>query len=354
MPSKQAVRFRGGYPLLSRVLKTDPEGAWSLRRAIAEFAIVAANDNHAQASEYAGDDDFEPAGQETVEFRGERRHQMKPSVNVMLADALRVVRHADGTMFRHAGLSDAKVIGRDTFRLADMIFSTSELVRRPEAGGLMLNFGWTRKGKRAEPEIDTRDSKGGHSGSSRSLTHITAYLKMPGAVKSPLRADSYRTPVSDKRIIPDMLDPLPQVVEARAMLADAIANTRSMPAVTKLPDGIAKGARFFGGISFGKDDARHPIDVWENGNDAQHQLSDRAREIVDEIAARGNLKSLGIRLGYSADYADRAAKAALKDAVAEAKRIFPPPPRVRAVARGSLIVITCSEIARACSASSSS
>lgn len=39
-----------------------------------------------------------------------------------------------------------------------------------------------------------------------------------------------------------------------------------------------------------------------------------AASVVEEVAARGTLKSIGLRLGYSEAYADRAGKAAIIDA----------------------------------------
>ncbi|ULJ73392.1 hypothetical protein [Rhizobium gallicum] len=36
--------------------------------------------------------------------------------------------------------------------------------------------------------------------------------------------------------------------------------------------------------------------------------------MIEEVAGRGTLKSIGIRLGYAEEYADRAGKAALGEA----------------------------------------
>jgi hypothetical protein len=112
-----------------------------------------------------------------------------------------------------------------------------------------------------------------------------------------------------------MYDPQRGVVEARAIL-QALGVDGSVPfdclpvPASKIDDVVAKGAGFLGGILNRKGNT-------SSGAQALEAPAERRGEVVtviEEVAARGTLKSIGLCLGKSGVYADRAGKAALIEA----------------------------------------
>ncbi len=318
---KTIIRFRGGYPLLRRILKSDPTGAWSMRKAMMITGLIAANDNT-------------PAAANPVSLQVERRQQYKPSPDWMVSDAHRVrvtcsVKDPAGTMRRHAGAHDVQRVAADTFRLGDMVFSTSSSRRRPAVGGLMLSFGQSSKGQPIAPQVDTRDEKGGAGAGQRSEAAKRAYLALRPAVASPLTAEGDCMATSAIAAIPDMYDPRPGVEEARALLAkfgvDGSVPFKAIGLGRLLPTGFPLAMDCFGGISAGKETAKTPIQVAELVEDDPANISEGTMTVLEVVAERGSLSALGVRLGYSGGYADRAGKGALLNAVDELKRLFPAP-----------------------------
>jgi hypothetical protein len=109
--------------------------------------------------------------------------------------------------------------------------------------------------------------------------------------------------MSGEPALVDMYTPQAGTEKAREELAEAYA-AGNLPPVTKCPTVIAKGARFLAGISRAKQTASVSAPSWQ---DPAMPLS----PVLDEVAARGTLESIGIRVGFKGGYADRAGKKAL-------------------------------------------
>ncbi len=322
-------RFRGGYPLLKKLIKKDPAQAWSMMQAISHSPIVAVNDNY-RSNAWKGSDDYEPAQSSFEPLHAEFIHDVKPTINQMLADALRirVTRKADGKVvksgWKHRERENDTDLGVDFITrvegdeqfIGDMVFSTHPSRHRP-AGGLMVRYGSTRRGKTLEPQIRATKPRGG-SLPERSKLAIESMLALRGVTE-------IRTYVTGADSLPDMFDPTPASIEAKEVLANAMANTGQMPPITKCPTAIAKGAFFFGGIKKPKPTAVTPVDIWDRMEPDLDTLTAKAKVVVDEVGNRGNYRSLGLRFGYQGGYADRAGKRILLEASDEVARIIPAP-----------------------------
>jgi len=141
------------------------------------------------------------------------------------------------------------------------------------------------------------------------------YLKTKPTMRSPFEAMPLPRNISNRPVLPPMLDPLPGVTEARRLLqslgVDGSVPFDQLPfPATRCKDAIAKGAGFIGGVSNSKGNTSGGGQAWE----APEVRQGEAAAVIEEVAARGTLKSIGTRLGYSEDYADRAGKAALVEA----------------------------------------
>ncbi len=253
----------------------------------------------------------EPRNDGPDEIAPERLHEIGPSINDMLADLLRVrvTRFADGIVHRVDGMATEPTFAGDTGLLAGMTFYLRPKVRRGVEGGMMLSY-TDADGNVRRPAYAANKPRGGKR-PHRTKAAVQAYLDRPAAAASPLRTEGYQRPMSGAPALPAMYDPLPGVEEARAVLAEAYANDNT-PAVTKCPPAIAKGARFIAGIVGAKQTASVPAPAWHEPE--AKPLS----PVIEEVAARGNLTSIGRLLGYRGGYADRAGKRAL---LAEAKKM---------------------------------
>jgi hypothetical protein len=139
------------------------------------------------------------------------------------------------------------------------------------------------------------------------------YLALPGAVASPLTATGWHRPLSGEPALAPMYDPQAGVEAARAFLrehgVDGSVSFDQLPfPATKLPDAIARNARFIGGMSGRCQTASSA--TFGNGEPSE-PISATAGKVVDEVGSRGTLQSIGIKLGYRGGYADRAGKKAL-------------------------------------------
>lgn len=172
--------------------------------------------------------------------------------------------------------------------------------------GRLQQWGATRKGKALKP-VDRTALGGDRTVSSR---NVHRYLDAKPTIPSPLHAVPYQRPFSGEQALPPMLDPLDGVECNRAILAEAYAKTPHAE-ITRCPTVIAKGAEFLGGISKPKGTSSSGVvGVWEGPEPRKGEVG----EVLEEVAARGTLRSIGERLGYSGDYADRAGKRALLEA----------------------------------------
>jgi hypothetical protein len=181
--------------------------------------------------------------------------------------------------------------------------------------GKLMEWGVTAKGKKLKPTDRPRIS-----GEAVSTTRSPGfYLNTKATTKSPMEAQHYHRPIHAGPALSSMYDPLPGVEDARRLLrsigVDGSVDAGSVPGITRYPTGVAEGAHFFGGVSNPSGNSSSGALMWEGPEDRENN----ATAIVEEVAARGSLKSIGIRLGYSESYAHVAGKEAL---VGMAEKLF--------------------------------
>ncbi|ASY56356.1 hypothetical protein [Sinorhizobium sp. CCBAU 05631] len=178
--------------------------------------------------------------------------------------------------------------------------------------GRLVEWGSTKKGRKLKP-VDRVKAGGGAAKTSR--RNPDRYLKTKATTPSPMHATSLPRNVSDRPVLPPMYDPQSGVEVNRALLrrlgADGSVPINELPVkATKGETVVAKGAGFLGGVSRPSGNASSGAQAWE----APEVRKSEVATIVEEVAARGTLKSIGLMLGYGEAYADRAGKAALVDA----------------------------------------
>ncbi|MBX5017484.1 MULTISPECIES: hypothetical protein [Rhizobium] len=177
--------------------------------------------------------------------------------------------------------------------------------------GRLIEWAVTKKGHRLRP-VDRVAQVGGDAVHQRDPAR---YLKTRATAPSPF--DAYPLPrnMSGQPMLPPMLDPLNGVAEGRRLLQslgiDGTVPLEKLPIpATRCSDAVAKNAVFLGGISSPKGNTSSGAQAWE----APEATRGEAATVIEEVFARGTLRSIGLRLGYSEDYADRAGKAALIEA----------------------------------------
>lgn len=290
MRKSKRIRFRGTLPLINWLSKNEPEFAPSVIRAIRE------------ASRTSDEPDLAALP----------RREMRPTVGELMTAATDAFRNYVKGGKRHEG-KGARIEGGSYFwepswfHLGDLVFFRGKLIQ----------WGATRSGRKLFPMEQIRGA-----GGKRQARNTDRYLATKATAPSPLTATTLPRPMrTDSELIP-MYDPLPRkepadrdphgcfgVEEGRALLRQ-LEEAGGLPPVTKCPPAIARGAYFFGGVSAPSGNAaKGTIGAW----DAPEPRSGEAQIVLDEIAARGTLKSLGVRLGYADGYADRAAKRVLVD-----------------------------------------
>lgn len=356
-PRSGRVRYRGGYPALHWLAKRDPAGALAVLQYIralsssqapehdqVETPLLADNDNDvhdAYAHDGVGEAPVSLGFSEIMtEDEGEsgiapeHLHVIKPSVNEMLADMLRVrfVRYSDGQTHSVTGMDTRPIKRRGKIVLAGMTFWRNPSARKSKADPLEMQSYADSSARVQKPRVDADKPKGGKS-NSRSDEDIARYLGWGGAVASPLTAEALRTPLSGEPALMPMLAPMRRrapnafvdaygkfdaegrfgVEEAREYLrhygVDGSVSFEDLPfPATKCPPRKAKGARFIGGrtgskptrTTPGRSKVSEPIEV----------MGETAI-VLEEVAARGTLTSIGQRLGKRRSYADRYGKRAL-------------------------------------------
>ncbi|MDX0592407.1 hypothetical protein GOD07_25800 [Sinorhizobium medicae] len=272
-------RYRGTLPALRWLFDSHPDLAPALATALPK-----------PASNWR--DDAEDNAQE-----------IRPTVGELLkaaSDAFRVyvksgVRHVGAGLVVEAD-EDGERIALGSLRFRD---------------GRLVEWGSTRKGHKLRP-VDRVKAGGGSNSSHRSPKR---YLETKATTPSPLHVSSLPRNMSDRPVLPPMYDPQSDVETNRELLrklgVDGSVPFDELPTpATKGHDATAKGAGFLGGISRSSGNASSGAQAWEAPEARQGEIA----SVVEEVAARGTLKSIGLRLGYSEAYADRAGKAALIDA----------------------------------------
>lgn len=190
--------------------------------------------------------------------------------------------------------------------------------------GQLVEWTVTKKGRRLGPLDRLREG----SPDKPTVRNPRLYLKTKSCTKSPFEAHHHHRPISDEPALPPMYDPLPRakpsprdkhgrfgVVEAREVLktygVDGSVSFSALPfPAQRFGTVVAKGASFIGGVSRLSGNSSSGAVSWEVPERPKGQIA----TILEEVAAKGTLKSIGVRLGYSKEYADRAGKAALVEA----------------------------------------
>ncbi|MEY9629862.1 hypothetical protein [Sinorhizobium fredii] len=232
----------------------------------------------------------------------DNRQEIRPTVGELMKAA--------SDAFRVYARKGARHIG------AGMVVKTVDDVEHITLGslkfrdGLLVEWGTTAKGHKLKPvdRVVAPATKTARRNPDR-------YLATNATTPSPLHASPLPRNVSDRPVLPPMYDPQAGVEENRELLrslgVDGSVRFDELPlAATKCETAVAKGAVFLGGVSRPSGNSSSGAQAWEAPEVRQGEVA----SIVEEVAARGTLKSIGLRLGYSDAYADRAGKAALIEA----------------------------------------
>jgi len=197
--------------------------------------------------------------------------------------------------------------------------------RRGKPGGMLLR--WVdRGGKIRHPSHKASKPRGGKR---PYRLDPWGYLAVKPTTPAPMDSQPLQPAFSGEPVLMPMYTPLlrkaPDAYDHRGRygVEEAHADLRAMgidgsvpferlpfPA-TKCPTGIAKDARFIGGISGRSQTASSSV---IGKVEESPKVEARVEGILDEVASRGTLESIGVRLGYRGGYADRAGGKALLEA----------------------------------------
>lgn len=212
-------------------------------------------------------------------------------------------------------LSPTTVAG-DTIEIGQLTYYTRPKARRGKAGGMLLHW-MDREGKIQRPAFLANRPRGGKR---PYRVDPERYLALKPVTPAPMDAQSYQRAISTEPALMPMYTPLLRkkpdafdevgrfgVEEARAVLVefgvDGSVPFDALPfPATKCPTVVAKGARFIAGIS-GRSQTASPGVVGKIEDTPK--LDATVAEILDEVAARGSLTSIGERLGKTGGYAVR-------------------------------------------------
>ncbi len=229
--------------------------------------------------------------------------KIRPTIGELMkaaSDAFRVYVR-DGV--RHVGAGLAREMDED---IEHTTFGSMKF-----RDGRLVEWGRTKKGHKLGPvdRIEVCESENSHRNPDRYLN------KTKATTPSPMHASSLPRNVSDRPVLPPMLDPQAGVEANRELLSalgvDGSVRFDDLPiAATKCETAVAKGAGFLGGVSRPSGNSSAGAQAWE----APEERKGEVVEVIEEVAARGTLKSIGLRLGYSENYADRAGRTALIEA----------------------------------------
>lgn len=203
--------------------------------------------------------------------------------------------------------------------------------KRRHPGGMLVTY-TDDSGRLQRPIYRATKPRGGKS-PHRTAAQTETYLSYPPAIESPLAAEGLRTPMSGDPALGNFYHPMIRrapgkfmdqygkldmegrfgVEEARDRLrhygVDGSVPFEALPfPATKCPTRRAKGARFIAGITASKETKSVPAigRSW-----VPEPMTGETAIVLDEVAARGNLTRIGMRLGKRRGYADRYAKVAL-------------------------------------------
>lgn len=214
------------------------------------------------------------------------RQEIRPTIGELLAAS----HDEDSVAHPQLATNDGVTLGRLRFRK-----------------GALIEWGVTKKGKKLKPTDRPRIS-GDAASTSRNPAF---YLATKATTPSPMEAHHYHRPFIWGAVLPPMYDPLPGVEAARreleALGVDGSVAAERIDNVTMCPTVPAEGAGFLGGVSNPSGNSSSGAVMWET----PEPIVSSAMVVIEEVAARGTLKSIGMRLGYLGEAADKAGKAAL-------------------------------------------
>ncbi|RWF66637.1 hypothetical protein [Mesorhizobium sp.] len=362
------TRFRGGSPALNWLAKKDPDAALAMFHRLRDEAcgygaeageayLDPRDRNPDDAETHVAPDQpltsetlAEPAQDGPDEWWPEMLHEIKPGLHEMLRSAGGVAWPWSGERIKRNG--QTKWLGepwrytycllpllppdtKNIVELGGLTFYTraaspAQPTRRGKAGGMLLSY-VDDTGTLKRPAYKSSKPRGGkrpHRGDP------AGYIALPAAVARPGTAEGLRTAISDQPALMPMLTPQTRreprwsldihgrvdtlgrygVAEARSVL-EAFGIDGSVPferlpyATARHPTAVvAKGARFAGGIT-GRCQTASAATVGKA--EEPPKMDERTEQVLEEVAARGTLESLGNALGYSGGYADRAGQKAL-------------------------------------------
>lgn len=249
-------------------------------------------------------------------------HSVSPELHEMLRSAGGIAWPWCGVQYRRDGkvrwrgepwayefLAAPSIAGRHLVSLKGLTFYTRPGARRGLEGGMLLAY-LDDAGCVQRPVLKANKPRGGKR---PYRENPAGYLALPGATPSPLSATGWRRPLSKEPALAPMFDPQAGTQEARAILErfgiDGSVPFEALPfPATKCPTRIARNARFIGGMS-GRCQTASIAAVGKS--EELEPLAPSIAAVLEEVAARGTLKSIGRRLGFNGGYADRAGKRAL-------------------------------------------
>lgn len=355
------TKFRGGYPALGWLAKRDPVAAMAVLDAIRNSShqvrhvdapgYLDPRDHSADDAEtcVAPDDALtsetlaEPTQDGPDEIHAESLHEIKPDLHGMLRCAGGLAFSWCGERWRNKQTGKVRYVGepwaymwcclphvpeRHVLTIGGLTFYTRPGAMRGRAGGMLRSY-VDANGKEQRPSYATSKPRGGKR-PHRTNAAIIDYLAKPAAIASPLRVDGYQRPMSGEPALMPMLTLLQRrapdksmnicgqidregrygVAEARAVLVafgvDGSVPFEMLPFPAKrCPTAIARGSRFVAGITGAKQTASVPAPSW------QIPEAKPLSPILQEVASRGNLESIGAALGYRGGSRDRAGRKAL-------------------------------------------
>lgn len=333
-----SVRFRGGFPALKWLAKRDPDAAaaiWKrIRSAASTEAPIPEQQAYLNPVERIADDAgphvvpdevvtsetmAEPVQDGPDEVWPDMLHEVRPSERD-ICSALGWIEWPNSSPRRSEpigwcmrcpcgmlspieGRNFRPVFDGHLATLGGMSFYTKPSARKLAEGGMMVSY-TDSAGRIQRPAYVASKPRGGKR-PRRTRAAAQAYVDSRPAIPSPMHVGGYQRPMSGESALMPMLARTSACEAARASLDQALANTQIMPHVTRCPPGLPwKGARFIAGISGAKQTASTSAPNWE-------EPASPLSSVLDEVAARGTLQSIGVRLGFNGGYADRAGKKAL-------------------------------------------
>lgn len=328
-------------PALNWLIKHDPEAALAVFHRLRDEHYTHGPEPMATTTYEVSPDDVETHEAPEIEVTSdtmsapvqdgpderwpEMLHEVKPDLHEMLRSAggtawpwsgVRWKRRGkitwDGEPWAYEFPNHTSSIGRHMVTLGGLTFYTRPGARAGFDGGMLLSY-IDDAGRTQRPFLKANKPRGGKR---PHRDDPAGYLDLPGAAASPLHAEHLHRPMSGEPALAPMYDPQAGVEEARSVLQthgiDGSVPFDQLPFPAKrLPDAIAKNARFVGGMSGRSQTASSgTAGKWE----PVEPLKGVTAQVIKEVANRGTLESIGIKLGYRGGYADRAGKKALLNA----------------------------------------